>query len=250
VERDAVAIRTFPPARGSSRGCIKHIISRWPSRHRPPHAHIHVMFAKLAVLASLATLALGAPAAVPQPAVDTSSHCGQYDSVQAAPYTLFLDQWGISGASGSDCAQITSLSGSTIAWKSTWSWAGGNGVKTFSNVQLNSGLNKQLSAIKSIQVSPGMAFVRQVTDLAAQSTWNWSNSGSGIVADVAYDLFTSASPSGGNAYEIMIWLANFNAGPISYNYGSNGQPTPVASNLSIAGHSWSAPPAPAARRAR
>jgi xyloglucan-specific endo-beta-1,4-glucanase len=36
----------------------------------------------------------------------------------------------------------------------------------------------------------------------------------------------------------MIWLANFNAGPISYNYGSNGQATPLVSNLSIAGHTW------------
>jgi xyloglucan-specific endo-beta-1,4-glucanase len=109
------------------------------------------MLATLAVLASLSSLALAVPAAVPAPTVDTSSHCGQWDQVQASPYTLNLDQWGISGASGSDCAQVTSLSGSTIAWKSTWSWSGGSGVKTFSNIQVNSGLNKQLSAIKSIQ---------------------------------------------------------------------------------------------------
>ena len=36
----------------------------------------------------------------------------------------------------------------------------------------------------------------------------------------------------------MIWLANFNAGPISYQYGSDGKHVPVASNLSIAGHTW------------
>jgi xyloglucan-specific endo-beta-1,4-glucanase len=54
----------------------------------------------------------------------------------------------------------------------------------------------------------------------------------------------SATSGGSNAYEIMIWLANYNAGPISYNYGSNGQPTPVASNLSIAGHTWYALPVP------
>ena len=26
--------------------------------------------------------------------LDTSSHCGQYDTVTAAPYELFLDLWG------------------------------------------------------------------------------------------------------------------------------------------------------------
>ena len=36
----------------------------------------------------------------------------------------------------------------------------------------------------------------------------------------------------------MVWLANFNAGPISSQYGSDGNPVPVASDLSIAGHSW------------
>ncbi|KAF7976451.1 hypothetical protein HWV62_6695 [Athelia sp. TMB] len=72
-----------------------------------------------------------------------------------------------------------------------------------------------------------------------QSTWDWSiSSSSGIVADVAYDLFTSATSGGSNAYEIMIWLANYNAGPISYTYGSNGQPTPVAANITIGGYTW------------
>jgi xyloglucan-specific endo-beta-1,4-glucanase len=36
----------------------------------------------------------------------------------------------------------------------------------------------------------------------------------------------------------MIWLANYNAGPISYTYGADGSPTPVASNLSLGGHTW------------
>ena len=38
--------------------------------------------------------------------------------------------------------------------------------------------------------------------------------------------------------EIMIWLANFNAGPISATYSSSGQPVPVASSISLAGHTW------------
>ena len=72
-----------------------------------------------------------------------------------------------------------------------------------------------------------------------QSTWSWSQSTSGsIIADVAYDLFTSNSAGGSNVNEIMIWLANFNAGPISSQYGSDGKPVPVASSISLAGHAW------------
>jgi xyloglucan-specific endo-beta-1,4-glucanase len=86
---------------------------------------------KLALLASLAASALAAPTApeARAAAVDTSKHCGQWDTVAASPYTLELDQWGISGSSGSDCAQITSVSGNTVAWKSNWAWTGGSGVK-------------------------------------------------------------------------------------------------------------------------
>lgn len=61
---------------------------------------------------------------------------------------------------------------------------------------------------------------------------------------IAYDLFTSATPAGSNAYEIMIWLANYNAGPISYTYDASGNPTPVASGISIGGYTWSAHPLP------
>ncbi|KAI0087216.1 concanavalin A-like lectin/glucanase [Irpex rosettiformis] len=155
--------------------------------------------------------------------VDTSSHCGQWDTVTAGPYTLFLDLWGESGASsGSQCSNVVSLSGSTIAWKTTWTWTGGSGVKSFSNIQLNNGINKQLSAISSIP-----------------TTWKWSQTSSGtIVADVAYDLFTSNSAGGSNVNEIMIWLANYNAGPISSTYNSAGQPVPAASGISLAGHTW------------
>ncbi|KAF8154603.1 glycoside hydrolase family 12 protein [Crassisporium funariophilum] len=155
--------------------------------------------------------------------IDTSSHCGQWDSVTAGPYSLILDQWGASGASsGSDCASLTSFSGTTVAWKNPWTWVGGTGVKSYTNMQLNNGLNKQLSAIKSIP-----------------ATWKWSQSTSGsIVANVAYDLFTSSTAGGNNVNEIMIWLGNFNAGPISAVYNSNGTPKPVASNISLAGVSW------------
>ena len=79
---------------------------------------------------------------------------GDYDSVTAGQYSLLLDQWGKSDASyGSNCAAITSLSGTTIAWKNPWKWAGGNKIKSYTNIQLNQGMNKGLKTISSIPVS-------------------------------------------------------------------------------------------------
>lgn len=47
-----------------------------------------------------------------------------------------------------------------------------------------------------------------------------------MVADVAYDLFTSSSADGDEEYEIMIWLAALGgAGPISSTGSTIGNPT-------------------------
>lgn len=114
------------------------------------------MFSKLILLAPLFSLALASPTPVElnsRASIDTSSHCGQWDTVTASQYSLLLDLWGESGAtSGSQCANLMSLSGSTISWKTTWTWTGGSGVKSFTNMQLNQGLNQQLSAISSMPV--------------------------------------------------------------------------------------------------
>jgi len=154
---------------------------------------------------------------------NTSSHCGDYDSVPAGPYSLFLDQWGKSDASsGSNCAAITSFNGTTVAWKNPWKWAGGYKVKSYTNIQLNKGLNKRLSTISSIP-----------------TTWKWSQSTSeSVVADVAFDLFTSTTRGGGNRTEIMIWLANFNTGPICWSYNAYGNAVADANSISLAGYTW------------
>ncbi|KAJ6598447.1 glycoside hydrolase family 12 protein [Mycena vulgaris] len=183
-------------------------------------------FAKLSVLLLLVPFILASPTPAVEEratAIDTASHCGQWDTVVAGGYTMFLDQWGLSGASsGSDCASLTSLSGTTLAWKATWNWTGGTGIKSFTNIQADGGVNKQLSAIKTIP-----------------AVWTWSQATTGtVVANVAYDLFTSNTAGGSAVNEIMIWLANFNAGPISAVYNSAGQPVPKASNLSLGGHTW------------
>ena len=113
------------------------------------------MFSKALALFALSAplLAAAAPTELAKRQIDTSSHCGQWDTVTAGQYELLLDQWGASGAtSGQQCANIVSLSGNTIAWKTTWTWTGGSGVKSFTNIQLNQGINKQLSAISSMPV--------------------------------------------------------------------------------------------------
>lgn len=102
----------------------------------------------------------------------------------------YQDLWGEAAAtSGSQCTQVDSISGSTLAWETSWSWAGGSSsVKSFANAGLNF-TPKQLSAISSIPV-----------------TWDWTYTGSSIVADVAFDLFTSSTSSGSSEYEIMVWV--------------------------------------------
>lgn len=48
------------------------------------------------------------------------------------------------------------------------------------------------------------------------STWTWTYTGSNIVANVAYDLFTGSTATGTQEYEVMIWMSALGgAGPIS-----------------------------------
>lgn len=83
-----------------------------------------------------------------------------------------------------------------------WSWSGGsNGVKTYPNAVASCTPGK-LSTLKTMK-----------------SAWAWSYTGTNMVANVAYDLFTSSSPTGKYEYEIMVWLAQYGGvKPISYNY--------------------------------
>lgn len=98
--------------------------------------------------------ALGTPVLEARDTVDTSVYCGQWDSVAVGSYSLLLDLWDESGAtSGSQCSHLTSLDGSTVSWTTNWTWVGGTGVKSFSNIQLNEGINTQVSAISSMPVS-------------------------------------------------------------------------------------------------
>ncbi|KAF5391000.1 hypothetical protein D9757_003973 [Collybiopsis confluens] len=178
-------------------------------------------FSRFSLLVSLLPFAFAAPAANVEKRSEGATMCGLFDTALDGNYELFLNQWGASGAtSGSDCASITSLSGNNIAWTTTWNWVGGNGVKSFTNIGLTAGINQKLSAISTIP-----------------SVWDWRQTTTGtIVADVAYDMFTSNTAAA--TTEIMVWLANINAGPISASFNAAGQPNPVASGISLAGHTW------------
>jgi xyloglucan-specific endo-beta-1,4-glucanase len=177
---------------------------------------------KIVVLVSFFTAIYAAPLWVPRAKVSAASSCASWGVIDSSPYELQSNLWGASGASGSQCTNLTSSEGNTVAWSTTWEWsASGYGVKSFSNIQLNSGIGKQLSAISSML-----------------STWKWSQSSShDVMADVAYDLFTSSSPTGDNEHEVMIWLANFNTGPISYTYDSAGA-VALVTDIKIANHTW------------
>ncbi|EMF15689.1 glycoside hydrolase family 12 protein [Sphaerulina musiva SO2202] len=153
------------------------------------------------------------------PTKDTkrADNCEQWGSVVKGDYTVYNNLWNKNAASsGSQCFSVGSLSSGTIAWSTTWSWSGGSGqVKSYPNAVYNPGTKsgKQISKISSMP-----------------SVWQWSYSGSGLIADVAYDIFTSSSATGSEEFEIMIWLAALGgAGPISSTYGANGKPTPVGS---------------------
>jgi xyloglucan-specific endo-beta-1,4-glucanase len=87
-------------------------------------------------------------------------------------------------------------------------------VKSYANVVTKIS-QKALSSIKTLK-----------------SVYKWSYSGSSIVANVSYDLFTSSKANGDGEYEIMIWLAALGgAGPIS----ATGRPI---ATVTLAGQSW------------
>ncbi|OHE92471.1 glycosyl hydrolase family 12 [Colletotrichum orchidophilum] len=166
-----------------------------------------------AVLAILLPLTL----ATPTPTVEkrATTFCGQWDSAVAGTYTVYNNLWGMSAGTGSQCTTLTGLSGSNLQWSTTWSWSGGQyNVKSYANAVVNIS-KKALSTISSIP-----------------STWTWSYSGTGIVANVAYDLFTSSTATGSAQYEIMIWLGALGgAGPISATGSTIATPT-------VAGRTW------------
>ncbi|KAL8942981.1 MAG: hypothetical protein Q9216_001337 [Gyalolechia sp. 2 TL-2023] len=137
------------------------------------------------------------------------SQCGQYTSVSTGGYTIYANQWGASTGTGSQCSQIDALSGTSLAWSTTWSWSGSeNSVKSYTNVE-SPMTRKPLSQYTSIP-----------------TTWSWSYSGTSLRANVAYDTFLGSCPNCAQAYEVMVWLGVY--GGISPLSDNGYPPTPVA----------------------
>ncbi|KAL4173255.1 Xyloglucan-specific endo-beta-1,4-glucanase 1 [Phytophthora ramorum] len=128
-------------------------------------------------------------------------YCGQWDWAKSTNYIIYNNMWNKNSAtSGSQCTGVDKISSSTIAWHTSWNWAGApTQVKSYSNAALIFTPKK----------------VGSISTIPTKMKYSYSYSGT-AVADVSYDLFTSSSATGSNEYEIMIWLAAYGgAGPIS-----------------------------------
>lgn len=125
--------------------------------------------------------------------------------------------WNQNAGTGSQCTGVDGLSGTTLSWHTTWSWAQNpSNVKSYANAVVSL-TPRRLYEVKSIP-----------------ATWRYTYTGNNLVANVAFDLFTASSSSTNakHEYEIMIWLnALGGAGPISAT-GS-----PIATRT-IAGVQW------------
>ncbi|KAG6955979.1 hypothetical protein JG688_00011642 [Phytophthora aleatoria] len=133
--------------------------------------------------------------------VSAADFCSQWRLSKAGKYIIYNNLWNQNTAtSGSQCTGVDKVSGSTVAWHTSYSWAGApTQVKSYSNAALVFS-KKQIKNIKSIPTT---------------MQYSYSYSGT-LIADVAYGLFTSSTAGGSNEYEIMIWLAAYGgAGPIS-----------------------------------
>lgn len=162
------------------------------------------------------TLVLGAFAAVSQAQL-AGNMCGDQQGYSSSGYRVQNNLWGKSSAtSGSQCSAFNSVSGSGVAWSTTWQWAGGdNNVKSYSYSSRD--FTKKL--------------VSQVSSIPTTAVWTVSNTN--IRANVAYDLFTAADinhPTSGGDYELMIWLGR---------YGSVNPIGSYTTTVTLAGRSWS-----------
>ena len=129
---------------------------------------------------------------VTSPLALAQSLCTQYGYYTADNYEFNNNEWGETSGSGSGCLYIDSVSTSGTAFHVDWSWSGGNGqVKAYPYAGLDI-TNQQL--INNIGSMP--------------TTADWSYTGSGINADISYDLFSASDPNhvtSSGDYELMIW---------------------------------------------
>ncbi|KAG3153311.1 hypothetical protein PI124_g11384 [Phytophthora idaei] len=90
-------------------------------------------------------------AAAASPAFAEEEFCGQWDSTQTDDYIIYNNLWGQDNDKvGGQCTGLDSVDGSTIAWHTSFNWAGDNWqVKSFANAALKFD-PVQLANVKSI----------------------------------------------------------------------------------------------------
>ena len=79
--------------------------------------------------------------------------CDQFGTTSTGSYSLLNNLWGESAArSGSQCSSL--VDGTTAKWYTKWKWTSDSdtSIKSFANIQLDDGINKQLSAISTMPV--------------------------------------------------------------------------------------------------
>ena len=71
-------------------------------------------YASVLALAVAVASVIAAPTPIKN-LVPRASQRGQWDSIQTGTYTLYSDLWNEYAGTGSQCSEVTSASGSTIA---------------------------------------------------------------------------------------------------------------------------------------
>ncbi|RIV39238.1 glycosyl hydrolase [Micromonospora radicis] len=176
----------------------------------------------------------GNPGPTPSPTVTTPPPVGDYapvgplcrssDLIDIGKYWIPNNQWGATGATGSQCIWTNGGSGDRIRWGTDYTWSGDAGsVKSYAAAILgwhwgwrrpNTGLPVQVSANRNVNTS-----------------WQFTVTGSGNM-NVAYDMWfhPMANPGAGDqpTDELMIWLYRANAYPAGTRQGT----------VTIAGTTW------------
>ncbi|GMF38740.1 unnamed protein product [Phytophthora lilii] len=130
--------------------------------------------------------------------------------VNAGVYSVYNNHWGEDTVSATQCTEVDSSEGTSIAWHTRYNATGGNPshYKSFAAAALNFN-SVQISSIKSIPTT---------------INYNYTSDGD-MVSNVAYDMFTSWTPAGHPNNEVMVWLAAYGgATPKS----TSGQPIKTA----------------------
>lgn len=147
--------------------------------------------------------------------------CDQYGHFETSTYILYNNLWGKSLGRGDQCTTLhsnfsmeSSSGPESISWTTNWNWSeAASQVKSYANVVLKQLGSKQVSQYNSIP-----------------AYWNFNYTGEGLVADVAFDIFTTSGLGDGDDYEIMLWLGKYgDAAPIS------SSAHPIATNVNLVG---------------